>query len=240
MNYYGTEEYYRKLKHLETDVYTQENLKTPIEVTDLTDEYRLEHCYYADEKHKKPGWSAEDGSVNRLYKNGVKIFEWKTLDAETLTKKIFRHSNGRDYMIFNEGLYGYSVLELDTLECMHYIPAQSHRDGDGFEETFIWCEAFYNPYNDYAVVEGCYWAAPFQFIVVDLRDPLKIIPTDEWKEDVDLLDQESLTYVKGFDFEKWENDVLVCTSAAIDSVMEKRISDRLTLRIQPKAIDQSK
>lgn len=74
--------------------------------------------------------------------------------------------------MFDEDLYGYSVLNLKTLECVHYIPSESHLDN---KETFIWCDVNYNINNNLLVVSGCYWATPYTLIVVDFTKPMEVV-----------------------------------------------------------------
>ncbi len=112
-------------------------------------------------------------------------------------------------------LYGYSVLNLDSLQCMHFIPAESYGTyPDEFKETFIWCDCFYNPENNLLAVDGCFWACPGDVIVLDFKDPMTAVEPNDWHsiyrryrcDDPDLDDIE---------FDSWDNDTLVCKAIGV-------------------------
>ena len=55
---------------------------------------------------------------------------------------LFRHRNGKHYLISRTELYGYSVLEVESGQEMHYVPSCVHpEDGQKVEEVFIWTSA---------------------------------------------------------------------------------------------------
>lgn len=139
VNFYGTKEYYERLDELEKTVFSKINQAVPTKVSKLDKGYSVEHYYHADEENCRPGYAPEDGEICKLYYGGNLVFEWKNIEGRSCLAQIICHSDGNIYFVFDESLYGYSVLNLNTLECMHYIPAESQPyDRSDFEETFIW------------------------------------------------------------------------------------------------------
>lgn len=72
---------------------------------------------------------------------------------------------GHDMLMFRkDDLYGYTLLDLDTLEEYDYFP-QIVSDGAG--ESFIITEALL--WNDVLLLFGCYWAGPFLCCLLDMQ-----------------------------------------------------------------------
>src|SRR5277367_6210361 len=84
------------------------------------------------------------------------------------------HPSGHDYVICSEDYQGVSVIELDTGRRVDYIPEDAAK-GWGF------CRAAYYPFpNDPTkiMVEGCFWACPYELRVADISDPM-VLPWTE-------------------------------------------------------------
>ena len=123
---------------------------------------------------------------------------------------IIDHADGQQYFVFDEDLYGYSVLKLSDLTCIHYIPEESYgKYPDEFEETFIWCDCFYNPENNMLAVDGCYWACPNNIIVLDFADPMHIVGSKEWM-DIYKKCSEEYPDIDDIEFVRWDGAKLVC------------------------------
>lgn len=152
-----------------------------VQTCELDFGYVLETREYLDKDN------IERGIENRLMKDGKIINEWFAID-DSLLYYIFEHSDGNLYFLYHKELYGYSVLNLATLENMDYVP-------DTNEETFIWCKASYNKFNNMIAVDGCYWACPSTVILADFSNPLQAVSYTDWKEV-----QESLNIDKNYDF----------------------------------------
>ena len=129
MNFYGSEEYNQLIKELDKLVYTKCNLLKSTNEVELDDEYSIKYYYYKDIDSNK------DGEICRLYKDEKMIYEWKNIYNISRYATIIKHSDGNKYLLFSIDLYGYSVLNLKTLECINYIPSESYLDN---KETFIW------------------------------------------------------------------------------------------------------
>ena len=109
------------------------------------------------------------GSESELLDNEGKVrYAWRNLDTDGEFCSLFRHRNGKHYLIFRTELYGYSVLEVESGQEMHYVPACVHpEEGQKTEEVFIWTGADYDPGTDLLAVTGCIWACPYSTIVLE-------------------------------------------------------------------------
>ena len=215
MNYYGTEKYKERMKMLDESIFSRIMFDEPEREKELESGYLVRYYYYADEENCKPGYAPVDGEICRLFKDDNLIFEWKNTDGHSRMASIIHHADGYTYFVFDEELYGYSVLNLDSLQCMHFIPAESYGTyPDEFKETFIWCDCFYNPENNLLAVDGCFWACPGDVIVLDFKDPMTAVEPNDWHsiyrkyrcDDPDLDDIE---------FDSWDNDTLVCKAIGV-------------------------
>lgn len=197
MNFYGSEEYNQLIKELDKLVYTKCNLLKPTNEVELDDEYSIKYYYYKDIDSNK------DGEICRLYKDEKMIYEWKNIYNISRYATIIKHSDGNKYLLFSIDLYGYSVLNLKTLECINYIPSESYLDN---KETFIWCDVNYNINSNLLVVSGCYWGTPYSLIVLDFTKPMEIVESRNW------LNLPSKYYELGcdIDFKCWDDNKLVC------------------------------
>ena len=197
MNYYGSEEYNQLIKELDKLVYSKCNLTKETSKKVLDDNYSIKYYYYKDLDSNK------DGEICRLYKDDDLVYEWKNIYGKSRFATIINHSDSNKYLVFDEDLYGYSVLNLKTLDCIHYIPSESRLDN---KETFIWCNVNYNQKNNLLVVSGCYWATSYSLIVLDFTKPMEIIESSNW------LNLPSKYYELGMDidFKYFDNNKLVC------------------------------
>lgn len=95
-------------------------------------------------------------SRHRLLDNGGQVvYTWDNINNDGEFYSLFLHSNGNHYLIFREDLYGYSVLEVETGQAVHYFPDRSWQPG---WETFIWTGVRYDIRSSLLAVSGCYWA----------------------------------------------------------------------------------
>ena len=215
MNYYFSEEYREKRKQMDIQIFAHCDLSEPTDIKELTDGYTVKKYYYADTVNQKEGYAPVDGELCRLYKNDVCIFEWKNIDGHSRMSKIIKHSNGKSYFLFDEDLYGYSVLEMETGKCIHYFPQESFfHDMDTFKETFIWFEPYYDAQSNLLAVEGCYWACPYSVIVADFTDPMKISLATEWYDLLEHTADENI--IDDIEFKEWDNNFLICSSVSIN------------------------
>lgn len=151
-----------------------------------------------------------NGSENELLDIEGKVrYAWRNLDADGEFCSLFRHRNGKHYLIFRTELYGYSVLDVESGQEMHYVPACVHPDeGQKAEEVFIWTSADYDPDSDLLAVTGCIWACPYSTIVLDFSHPLQLQPPEHWLDLRRIIDPDD-TRFDDIEFARWESDGLL-------------------------------
>lgn len=210
MNYYGTGKYIEEMKRLDEQVFSKIRFDEPEREKELESGYLVRYYYYADEENREPGHAPVDGEICRLFKDDRMVFEWKNTDGNSRMACIIHHADGNTYFVFDENLYGYSVLNLDSLQCMHYIPSESYgKYPEEFEETFIWCDCFYNPENSLLAVDGCFWACPWDVIVLDFKDPMTAVEPKDWFSIYGRC-RKGLPDLDDVEFDSWDGDTLVC------------------------------
>lgn len=131
--------------------------------------------------HKKSYNAQEDnvfysGCKYSVGINGSEVYAANCVNDDCDFFKLIQHSNGKNYLVFRRDLYGYSLLEIETLKDFHYYPVCSLgfiANEETFEETFIWTDVLYNPLNNLMVVFGCYWACPWDLALVDFSEPFE-------------------------------------------------------------------
>lgn len=148
------------------------------------------------------------GSICELQNSGGKVlYRWCNLDNDLNFFRVIHHNDGTDYLIFRQNLYGYSVLNLQTMQDFHYIPDNSFPPGKkNFAETFIWTDAFYEPQSSLLAVSGCFWARPCSIIVLDFSQPMKM--NENWVDIHLLLDADYDIY-EDINFLKWADEALI-------------------------------
>lgn len=221
MNYYGTEAYNRRMSDLDVRIFSKIDFSESDREKELENGYSVQYYDYTDEENCKPGWAPEAGEICRLYHDGHKILEWKNTDGRSRVADIIHHADGHEYFIFDEDLYGYSVLDLGSMKSMHYIPAESYAEpAQEMQETFIWCDCFYDPETDLLAVDGCYWACPENVIVLDFSNPMEPVEAKDW---TDVYSECSARNkgVGGIEFVRWENAKLICR---VDNLTIERMS----------------
>ena len=109
---------------------------------------------------------AKYGVLMTVYnEQGEKLFEQKNCHYKRFCSYV-KHENGNEYLLFAIDLYGYSCLNLTTLDVYHYMPEEVLAGG----ETFIWTNVVYSG-TDKIAVEGCYWACDHEFEIYDFSEP---------------------------------------------------------------------
>ncbi|MCL2678482.1 MAG: hypothetical protein FWE85_05460 [Clostridiales bacterium] len=183
-----------------------------------------EHHRLTDEltrKTKNFFWHQEDYAHHPCSQNeiinssGDILYSYSSVDSSAGFCKVFAHSNGKEYAVFSRELYGYSVLDLSSMQDFHYIPAESFAPfGEMHGETFIWCDVHYNRQNNLLAVEGCFWAYPYSVLLVDFTNPMQDAP----QIDVNgFINKDPDDYV-GIDFAAWDNTDLVLSVYGEDGV----------------------
>ncbi len=91
------------------------------------------------------------------------------------------HANGHDYLIGGEDYQGQTIIELDTGAKRGLLPEEA-KEGHGF----CWGGYTYSPETQLLLVDGCFWACPYEYRFYDFSDPmnkgwpqLELVPQDE-------------------------------------------------------------
>ena len=193
-NFYGTSSWNNYVKEKEELYKNYHNIETNVEQLEYG--YTMEHNAIQDDSYMYRGDKC------KLFLNGKKIFEWTNYYGKSLLHRIIEHSNGKKYFIYNEDLYGYSVLDLSDFKTINYLPYEYYGTEDNRLETFIFYDAYYNKYNDYIAIEGCMWATPYSVMVFSFKNPMKIKEFEYWN---DLQDDEFTE----LNFVSWDKNKLI-------------------------------
>lgn len=81
------------------------------------------------------------------------------------------HANGHDYLLCGSDYQSHTVIELDT-GARRDTPMEGKEHGHGF----CMASAEYNAEWKVVVVDGCVWAAPYEFRLYDFADPMGACP----------------------------------------------------------------
>ncbi len=96
------------------------------------------------------------------------VFTYACLDSANSLCEMIRHNNGRTYFLFRRDRFGFSVLDLETL--------QEHRfysdDALYNQNDFIWCSAEYYPARNTIFVAGHMPGGHYEVYEYDFSDPL--------------------------------------------------------------------
>lgn len=94
------------------------------------------------------------------------------------------HIDGHDYLFCGEDYQGQTVVQLDTGLIKNYM-------SPGAEKGWGFCWASFGPVSptgECMVIEGCYWAAPYEIRIIDIRTPMISLPMI-FRDDEDLYSQ---------------------------------------------------
>ncbi|QDT67019.1 hypothetical protein [Calycomorphotria hydatis] len=98
------------------------------------------------------------GVIAEIKRNfGTFPFSWKE-----------NHPNGHDYLIAGEDYQGQTIIELDTGRRIDAVP-DSAEQGRGF----CWAAHYPSPDGKHLFVDGCYWACPYELILLDFSKPME-------------------------------------------------------------------
>ncbi len=77
------------------------------------------------------------------------------------------HKTGHDYLVCGEDYQGQTVINLVTGNRVDHLPSSAEK-GHGF----CWSNIEPNADGTLLAVSGCYWACPYEMIIVDFSDPM--------------------------------------------------------------------
>lgn len=194
-NAVNTNIYQNRVKEV-MSLFTQENYdeKEVMEFVGRTGKYRIDINRYVG----STGKYNLKGSACSFFNNNILLKTWYCIDNSAEFYRLITHKNGKDYLLFRQDLYGYSVLDIETTQIMHFFPDYSLNTG----ETFIWADVYYNPINNILAVCGCYWACPNSVQLFTFDDPISEVPT--FIDIISCLDGDYDVYDE-IDFIKWKD-----------------------------------
>ncbi len=185
-NAYGTKEYleYRQ------SIYKQNN-KDKWYLVDVKissfEKYKIEYEYLCREseyeQYKRNRTNVELRYEMTVYKFGKPCYSCKDIYKEG-SCFYFTH-NSNDFLLFcKDKLYGYTILNLDTLEEINYFPSNIVDNWRNGVESFIIYDAM--KWNDVLLLEGCFWAGPTMCCLFDLNTfKTYLIDNEEWRSIAD-------------------------------------------------------
>lgn len=172
--------------------------KGDVDVISLELDYQVEVENY---QWKSPEGGLISGHLGTLCRGKERLHSWKCYDDSSNFFRLIHHSDGNDYLLFRQELYGFSVYNITTDESFQYFPKESFGEG----ETFIWTDVSYNAEHNLLAVSGCYWACPWGVYIVDFASPLT-----ESKFQLDIRDYidgaAGFEEIDDIDFDAWTAD----------------------------------
>lgn len=204
---------YMAYRHEQETVFCSDNLEHQ-DTSVLSPHYqRIRRSYRG-----KAGEYTVHATENELHnKEGMPLYLWRNLDDDGEFCKIIKHKDGNSYMIFRRDLYGYSILNLATMQDYHYIPSASFPQG----ETFIWTDVHYNKENNMLAVSGCYWACPAGTLLLDFTHPMN--SSGIWTEVEKHMDDGYAPY-DDVDFCEWRGTNLILNAYNIQTKQKELLS----------------
>lgn len=129
---------------------------------------------------------------------GDKTYECTFYDEHSYGCSFFPVTiEGKAYLLFRKTLYGFTLLDADTLtEAYNYIPENVKKG----EESFIITGA--NQLGKLLIFDGCYWAAPYECYVYDYEK--KLFANISTTYGIDSLEEievkDDMLYISGYAF----------------------------------------
>ena len=99
---------------------------------------------------------------------GDKTYECNFYDEHSYGNLFFLVTiEGKAYLLFRKTLYGFTLLDADTLtEAYNYVPENVKKGEESFIITGV------NQLGKLLIFDGCYWAAPYECYVYDYEKKL--------------------------------------------------------------------
>lgn len=114
------------------------------------------------------GKNSWDYSKARVYRDGVLVTEVCRNYGSFPFLFIEGHPNGNDFLIAGEDYQGQIVIELNTGRRRGLLPEEA-KQGFGF----CWADYRFDSKSQVVVVDGCFWACPYEFKFFDFSDPME-------------------------------------------------------------------
>ncbi len=155
--------YQRHRKELDS-YFVPENAGNPVEHISPSGTYRLVVTPYST---KKGCWNYTQGIV---YAQGrdEPLFEVRRNYSVFPFLWIESHPSGHTFLVTGENYQGQTVLELDTGKRRDYVPGE-----EALGWGFCWAIYKYEASLNILIVDGCYWACPYEYRFFDFADPMQ-------------------------------------------------------------------
>jgi hypothetical protein len=88
--------------------------------------------------------------------------------------------NDTEYLLCGLDYQGYSIVNLSNGETKHYVPEEAYK-GRGF----CWAEIVFFETKKLIVVDGCYWAHPYELVFYDFSKPMQLPYKELFRVEVD-------------------------------------------------------
>ncbi|WP_339312751.1 hypothetical protein [Paenibacillus sp. FSL M7-0896] len=137
--------------------------------------YKLDiHHYYHEEGITR--WIYTKGIVTDLNENHIDTL-FRNYDPFIFS---WVEAQGKEYLLCGLDYQGYSIIDLSGRETRHYVPEAAY-EGHGF----CWAEIIYFEQKELVVVDGCYWAAPYELVFYDFSSPMSLPYPELFRVEVD-------------------------------------------------------
>jgi hypothetical protein len=123
--------------------------------------FQLETCRYSTGPKT---WNYSRGIVTRIA-DGQIIADVKRNFGHFWHAWV-QHASGSEYLLCGEDYQGYSVINLTTGASRVYFPEVGYYGGG-----FCWTAAYPSPDTQILAVDGCIWAAAYEIVFLDFRNP---------------------------------------------------------------------
>ncbi|WP_143758998.1 hypothetical protein [Paenibacillus odorifer] len=161
MMYYFQDEFYNPEK---TEIFYSPSGKFKLEIHHYNHvvgiiRYNYTKGIITDSEHK---------TIDIIYRNfGTFLFSWLEI-------------NGIEYLLGGLDYQGYSIVNLSNKQTKHYVPEEAYK-GHGF----CWGEIIYFQQKKLIVIDGCYWACPYELVFYDFSNPMNMPYNELFRVEVD-------------------------------------------------------
>ncbi len=120
---------------------------------------------YENEEDEVASVSTESTEITVTRKDGL----FRTYDTiDDVIKPQMFSVRGAEYIFFRKTLYGYCIVDLRDFSEYNYFPSAVLEDGEAFISTAVY------GLHDLLIIEGCYWAVPYELCVLDTESKKSI------------------------------------------------------------------
>jgi|GEM_PF-1439515 len=160
-----------------------------------TDEYALSEYgiyYYETQQYRQTdqnrSWVVTKIQIGYLEKDGY-FFEYLTDNEDTCSLWIYE--NKKHYLLLPEFQRGQSVFDVEEQMLYSFYSK---------DDPFIWTSIFISPDKTKLAVTGCYWACPFEIVVYDCMNLIKLPYSCIYRQPLD----------NNFEIKEWaDNETMV-------------------------------